>query len=146
VATESYLEETAGGLVAAAAFADDETAVAAVTLLRESGVRPQDISVIAQDRQRAALIAGDRAWLPRKGWSGILSSFLGRLSGGLPGEVRRRYGKAIRQGKVVIAVAAGGQPADTVAALLGQAGGGQVEQWWQAPTQLFAPPELAGPF
>jgi hypothetical protein len=146
VATESYLEEVAGGLVAAAAFEGDEAAVAAVTLLRESGVRRQDISVIARDRQRAALIAGDRAWLPRKGWSGFISSFLGRLNGGVPGAVRRRYGKALRQGKVVIAVAADGQPADTIAALLSQARGEQVEQWWQQPTQLFAPPELAGPF
>jgi phosphoribosylaminoimidazole carboxylase PurE protein len=47
--------------------------------------------------------------------------------------------------KVVIA-AAGGQPSDTLAALLSRAGGGLVEQWWQTPADLFAPPELAGPF
>ena len=35
---------------------------------------------------------------------------------------------------------------DTIAALLHQARGEAVEQWWQTPTYIFAPPELAGPF
>ena len=43
MATTSYLEEAAGGMVTAAAFDDDDAAVSAVTLLRESGVREQDI-------------------------------------------------------------------------------------------------------
>src|SRR5439155_13200429 len=70
VATTSYLLEAAGGPVAAAAFDDDDAAVSAVTTLRDSGVREQDISVIAADPRRAALVAGDRAWLPGKGWNG----------------------------------------------------------------------------
>ena len=31
-------------------------------------------------------------------------------------------------------------------ALMRQAGGEIVDMWWQQPTLLFAPPELAGPF
>jgi len=46
----------------------------------------------------------------------------------------------------IVVAAAGGQPADTLAALLSRAGGRLVDQWWQAPADLFAPPELAGPF
>ena len=49
MATASYLEEAAGGMVAAAAFEDDDAAVSALRLLRESGVREQDISVVAKD-------------------------------------------------------------------------------------------------
>lgn len=146
MATESYLDESAGGPVTAAAFGDDDAAVSAVSLLRESGVREQDVSVIARDRQRANLVAGDRAWLPLKGWRGLTALAARFLGGGLPKDVRRRYGKALRDGKIVVAVAAGGQPPDTIAALLAQARGEQVETWWQQPTTLFAPPELAGPF
>src|SRR6266516_3159516 len=51
VATTSYLQEMAGGMVAAAAFEDDDAAVTAVKLLRESGVHEQDIAVIARDRR-----------------------------------------------------------------------------------------------
>jgi len=58
----------AGGMVAGAAFDDDDAAVQAVTLLRESGVREQDITVLAADPERAAMVAGDRAWLPFKKW------------------------------------------------------------------------------
>src|SRR5882672_11235581 len=57
MATTSYLEAVSGGMVAAAAFSDDDAAVQAVTLLRESGVREQDITVLASDSQRAALVA-----------------------------------------------------------------------------------------
>jgi hypothetical protein len=150
MATASYLEAVAGGMVAAAAFDDDDAAVQAVTLLRDSGVREQDLSVLASDPKRAALIAGDRAWLPYKRWSGMrvrAMKLLGAiLSGGLPKEVRRRYGRALRSGKVVVIAAAGDQPADTIAALLEQVRGETVEQWWQSPSFLFAPPELAGPF
>ena len=61
MATTSYLEEAAGGMVTAAAFDDDDAAVSAVTLLSESGVREQDISVIARDRHRA-----ERVGVPTK--------------------------------------------------------------------------------
>src|SRR5258708_10321614 len=64
----------------------------------------------------------------------------------VPRDVRARYRKALAEGNVVIVAAATGQPADTLAALLGQAGGALVDQWWQQPADLFAPPELAGPF
>lgn len=151
MATASYLDVMAGGMVAAAAFADDDAGVRAVQLLRASGVREQDISVLASDRGRAARIAGDRAWLPFKQWGGLrigLAKLIARLlpGGGLPKEVRARYAPLLRQAKVVVIAAAGGQPPDTIAALLGQVHGEKVEQWWQAPCYLFAPPELAGPF
>ena len=141
----------AGGMVAAAAFDDDDAAVQAVTLLHDSGVREQDISVLAADPQRAALIAGDRAWLPFKQWGGMrmmLAKILAKVTPGrgLPKEIRKRYGPALRSGQVVIVAAAGGQPPDTIAALFGQVRGEAVEQWWQPPCFLFAPPELAGPF
>ena len=141
----------AGGMVAAAAFDDDDAAVQAVTLLHDSGVREQDISVLAADPQRAALIAGDRAWLPFKQWGGMrvmLAKVLAKLTPGrgLPKEVRTRYGRALRSGQLVVVAAAGGQPPDTIAALFGQVRGEAVEQWWQSPCFLFAPPELAGPF
>ena len=146
MATTSYLEEAAGGMVTAAAFDDDDAAVTAVTLLRESGVREQDISVIASDRHRAELVAGDRAWLPLKGWHGLMARVAGLMGGGLPKDVRKRYAKALHDGKIVVAVAAGTQPPDTIAALLTQSHGDLVDTWWQQPTMLFAPPELAGPF
>jgi len=142
----SYLEEAAGGMVAAAAFDDDDAAVSAIGLLRASGVREQDITVIAKDRRRAELVAGDRAWLPGKGWSGIMSRLVRLLNGGIPRDVRKRYGKALSSGQIVVVAAAGDQPPDTIAALLRQSRGDLIDEWWQAPTQLFAPPELAGPF
>lgn len=151
MATASYLDVLAGGMVAAAAFDGDDAAVRAVQLLRESGVREQDISVLASDRERAVRIAGDRAWLPFKQWNGLrirLAKLIARALPGasMPKEVRRRYGALLRQGKVVVIAAAGGQPPDTIAALLEQAHGEKVAQWWQSPCYLFAPPELAGPF
>ena len=147
MATASYLDAVAGGMVTAAAFDGDEAAVQAVTLLRESGVREQDVCVLAADRERAELIAGDRAWLPFKKWGGVRAMLARFAPGrGVPKDVRRRYGRALSAGKVVIIAAAGGQPPDTIAALLEQAHGEGVDQWWQAPTYLFAPPELAGPF
>ena len=142
----SYLEEVAGGMVSAAAFEDDDAAVSAVQLLRDSGVREQDISVIAKDRRRAELVAGDRAWVPGKGWGGLIARLMRLLNGGIPREVRKRYGKALSSGQIVVVAAAGDQPPDTIAALMGQAGGSLVDMWWQQPTLLFAPPELAGPF
>jgi hypothetical protein len=151
MATTSYLDAVAGGMVAGAAFEDDDAAVQAVTLLRESGVREQDITVLAADPERAALVAGDRAWIPFKKWRGLrvlLAKMLAKVlpGRGLPHEVRERYGRAIRAGQVVVVAAAGGQPPDTIAALLEQARGTTVDQWWQSPAYLFAPPELAGPF
>ena len=133
-------------MVAAAAFEDDDAAVSAVTLLRESGVHEQDISVIARDRRRAELIAGDRAWLPGKGWSGMMARLQKFLNGGVPKEITTRYKDALRTGKVVVVAAAGDQPPDTIAALMRQARGDLEDMWWQQPTLLFAPPELAGPF
>jgi hypothetical protein len=133
-------------MVAAAAFEDDDAAVSAVTLLRESGVHEQDISVIARDRRRAELIAGDRAWLPGKGWGGLLARLQRLINGGVPKEVTSRYKKALRSGQIVVVAAAGDQPPDTIAALMRQASGDLADMWWQHPTILFAPPELAGPF
>ena len=146
MATTSYLQEMAGGMVAAAAFEDDDAAVTAVTLLRESGVNEQDISVIARDRRRAELIAGDRAWLPGRGWTGMIARLQKLINGGIPKDVTARYKKALRSGQVVVVAAAGDQPPDTIAALMQQARGDLEDMWWQQPTLLFAPPELAGPF
>jgi hypothetical protein len=146
MATTSYLQEIAGGMVAAAAFDDDDAAVSAVTLLRESGVHEQDISVIARDRRRAELIAGNRAWVAGKGWSGMMARLQRLINGGLPKDVTSRYKKAIRSGQIVVVAVSGDQPPDTIAALMRQAHGDLVDMWWQQPTLLFAPPELAGPF
>ncbi len=147
MATTSYLEAVAGGMVAAAAFSDDDAAVQAVQLLRESGVREQDIAVLANNRERAELAAGGGAWLPGKGWGGLRFRLRKLLPGGIiPRDVRKRYGQALNEGKIVVVAAADGQPADTIAALLQQARGEAVDQWWQTPTYIFAPPELAGPF
>ncbi len=147
MATTSYLEAVAGGMVAAAAFSDDDAAVQAVTLLSGSGVREQDISVLARNSHRAELVSGGRAWLPGKGWGGLRFRLRRMLPGGIiPRDVRKRYASALNEGKIVVVAAAGGQPPETIAALLNQARGEAVEQWWQKPTYLFAPPELAGPF
>jgi hypothetical protein len=133
--------------VVAAAFSDDDAAVQAVTLLSQSGVREQDISVLARNAQRAELVAGGRAWLPGKGWGGLRFRLRKLLPGGIiPREIRRRYAGALDEGKIVVVAAAGGQPPDTIAALLHQARGEAGEQWWQRPAYIFAPPELAGPF
>ena len=147
MATTSYLDAVAGGMVAAAAFSDDDAAVQAVTLLSQSGVREQDISVLARNAQRAELVAGGRAWLPGRRWGGLRYRLRKLLPGGIiPRDVRRRYAGALDEGKIVVVAAAGGQPPDTIAALFHQARGEAVEQWWQKPTYIFAPPELAGPF
>lgn len=145
MAISSYLPDVAGGMVSGASFADDAAAGAAVTLLHNAGVRPQDLSVIARDPARAARIAGALAWYPTKGERGI-GRLVGRLTGGLPRDVRSRYSTDLAGGRVVVVAAAGGQPADTLAALFGQAGGTSIDQWWQPPAGLFAPPEMAGPF
>lgn len=145
MAVSSYLPDVAGGMVAAASFADDAAAQQAIAILADSDVRPQEISVIARDASRAERIAGERAWYPGKDERGP-SRLLHRLGHRLPREVRQRYRAELADGRVVIVAAAGGQPADTLAALLTRAGGRLVDQWWQEPADLFAPPELAGPF
>jgi len=133
-------------MVVGSAFADEASASAAIDLLRSSGVRAQDISVVARDKAVAARIAGDRAWTPSRNGAGP-AMLRGLLPGPrLPGDVRRRYGDALRSGNVVVLAAADGQPPDTIAALFSQAGAARIEQWWQAPAAIFAPPELAGPF
>jgi hypothetical protein len=132
-------------MVAAASFEDDAAAQQAIAILAESDVRPQEVSVIARDGSRAARIAGERAWYPGKDERGP-ARMLHRLGRRLPREIRGRYRAELAAGRVVIVAAAGGQPADTLAALLARAGGRLVDQWWQAPADLFAPPELAGPF
>ena len=145
MAVSSYLPDVAGGMVAAASFADDATARQALETLASSDVLPQEISVIARDLARAARTAGDTAWYPGKDVTGI-ARLLRRVLGRLPRDVRSRYAKDLAAGKIVIIAAAGGQPSDTLAALLARAGGSLVDQWWQPPADLFAPPELAGPF
>ena len=145
MAVSSYLPDVAGGMVAAASFADAAAAQQAIEVLAGSDVLPQEVSVIAGDDARAARIAGDKAWFPGKNARGV-ARLLRRAVGRVPREVRLRYGNEVALGRIVIVAAAGGQPADTLAALLSQAGGSLVDQWWQGPADLFAPPELAGPF
>jgi ribosomal protein S16 len=145
VAVSSYLPDVAGGMVAAASFEDDAAAQNAIGILADSDVRPQEISVIARDASRASRIAGEGAWYPGKDERGP-AKMLHRLGHRLPSEVRGRYRTELAAGRIVIVAAAGGQPADTLAALLARAGGRLVDQWWQQPADLFAPPELAGPF
>ena len=145
MAVSSYLPDVAGGTVAAAAFLDDASAERALAILAESDVRPPEISVIARDMDRAARIAGERAWYPGKDEHGP-GKMLHRVVHRLPRPIRQRYQKELAVGRIVIVVAEGGQPADTLAALLTRAGGRLVDQWWQVPAELFAPPELAGPF
>jgi ribosomal protein S16 len=145
MAVSSYLSDVAGGMVAAASFTDDAAADNAIGILAGSDVRPQEISVIARDVSRAARIAGTRAWYSGKDDRGP-AKIVHRITRRLPRDVRQRYRKELDAGRVVLVVAAGGQPSDTLAALLSRAGGSLVDQWWQAPADLFAPPELAGPF
>lgn len=146
VAVQSYLQDTAGGMVVGAEFADETAAGAAMDLLRSSGVRWQDISVLARDVSRAERIAAERATTPWRNAGGppVLRQLRARRL--IPSQVKRRYGDALRKGRIVVLVAADGQPADTIAALFAQAKGDRIEQWWQPPADLFAPPELAGPF
>ena len=142
MATQSYLPDVAGGMVVGSAFADEAAAGAALDLLRSSGVRAQDISVLAREGDLARRIAGDRAWTPSRR-DGILRRL---LPAQLPSEVKQRYRDALGSGKIVILVAADGQPPDTIAALFAQAQADRIQAWWQPPADLFAPPELAGPF
>ncbi len=142
MAVGSYLPDVAGGMVVGASFPDERSAQAALDLLSSSGVRAQDISVIARDTTAADRIAGERAWTPERNVRGLARLVRGRL----PSTIRSRYGDAMQSGAIVLVVAADGQPSDTLAALLAQARADRIEQWWQEPAALFAPPELAGPF
>ena len=150
MSVQSYLPETVGGVIVAAIFADDHLAQNAVDVLHSSGVRPEDMSVIARDRTRATLLAGDKAWTPwRNEPTGRLAKLVAALPlprRGLPKEIQKRHGPGIAAGHIVVVVAAGGQPPDTLEALLTQAGGTDVGSWWSRPAAVFAPPELAGPF
>jgi hypothetical protein len=138
VAIQSYLPERAGGLVAAGAFASEEAAATAVRMLREVGMRWQDIVVLARDARRARRVARDSgAWTPRR--TGILP-----FSPRVPRAIKRRYGSALSSGLVVI-VAEDGQKSDTLAAVLERAGAARVMTWWQEPSDLFPPPEMGGP-
>ena len=125
-------------------------AIATENLTRRFGdlVAVQDGRRVRPGTQmRAELVAGGRAWLPGKGWGGLRYRLRKLLPGGIiPRDVRKRYASALREGKIVVVAAADGQPPDTIAALLHTARGEAVDQWWQAPTYIFAPPELAGPF
>lgn len=147
MSTTSYLPDVPGAMAAGACFADETAARAAVDLLHDSGVRPQDLSVITPGAGTAARIAGDRAWYLGKGRRGPLA-LLARIrpGWGVPREIRSRFGADLAAGRIVVVAVAGGQPPDTLAALLAQAGGTGVGQWWQLPAAIFAPPELAGPF
>lgn len=135
-------------MLVAASFADDDAARSAVDLLASSGVRWQDITVIARDHTRAMHVAGERAWTPWKRKVGGLAALLARVmpGGGLPKQIRGRYGPDITAGHIVVAVAAGGQPPDTLEALLRQSHGEKIAAWWSGPLAIFPPPELAGPF
>jgi hypothetical protein len=150
MAVHSYLPDVAGATLVAAAFDDDDAARHAVDVLHASGVRPQDLSVIAGSRVRATHVAGDKAWTPWKnearGALAALTRALPRPGGALPKELRRRYGPAVAAGRVVVVAVAGGQPPDTLEALFAQARGSDVSSWWSGPVGIFAPPELAGPF
>jgi hypothetical protein len=141
VALNSYLPDEAGGLVAAGAFEDEAAAIAAVRALHDVGLRPLDISILANDVDQARRIAADAgAYAPRR------SRFPLPFRGGLPKEVRTRYGKAIDGGHIVIVAASDGQPADTLATVLDRvAKAKNVAVWWQEPSDIFAPPEQGGP-
>src|ERR1700737_3737256 len=109
-------------MVAAASFDDETAARQAIEVLASSDVRPEEISVIARNDALAARIAGAAAWYPGKDATGI-ARLLRKVARRLPRDVRRRYGKELASGKIVIVAAAGGQPSDTLAALLSRAGG-----------------------
>ncbi len=143
MAVSSYLSDVAGGVVVAASFPDEAAARAALDLLRSSGVRWQDISIVSRDRALADRVAGKDAWTPYRN-DGLLSRL--RPGANVPSDLRRRFADELKGGALVIAAAADGQPPDTLAALFAQAKAARTAQWWQAPAALFAPPELAGPF
>lgn len=141
MALNSYLPEEAGGLVAAAAFNDEAGTIAAVRALHDVGLRWQDVAVLANDGEISQRVAkGAGAYAPRR------SRFTLPFLGGLPKEVRARYGKLLDGGKIVVIAASDGQPADTLATVLERvAKGSNVAVWWQEPAAIFPPPEEGGP-
>ena len=141
MALNSYLPDEAGALVAAGAFADEAAASAAVRALRDVGLRPLDISVLASDGAMARRIAAEAgAYAPRR------SRFPFPFRARLPRDVRTRYGKALDRGRIVVVAASDGQPADTLATVLERVAKGEnVGVWWQTPSAIFAPAEQGGP-
>lgn len=140
MALNSYLPEEAGALVAAGAFADEPSAIAAVRALRDVGLRAQDVSVLAGSGAVARRIAKEAGAYARR------RSRVALPFGGLPREVRTRYGKLLRRGRIVVIAASDGQPADTLATVLERvAKASHVAVWWQEPADIFAPPEQGGP-
>ena len=133
MALNSYLPETDGALVAAGAFADEASAIAAVKAMRDLGLRRQDVTVLAADGDVAVRVAAaSGAFTPRRPR--------------MPKEVRRRYGRALEAGSIVIVAASDGQPADTLATVLDRVAKGQdVGVWWQEPTSIFPPATEGGP-
>ncbi|OLC58053.1 MAG: hypothetical protein AUH85_01740 [Chloroflexi bacterium 13_1_40CM_4_68_4] len=141
MAVNSYLPEAAGGLVAAASFDDEAGAIAAVRALHDVGLRWQDVVVLATDGEISRRIAKEAgAYAPRR------SRLTLPVLGGLPREVRTRYGRVLDTGKIVVIAASDGQPADTLATVLERvAKGSNVAVWWQEPSGIFPPPEEGGP-
>lgn len=141
MALNSYLPEEAGALVAAGAFADEASAIAAVRSLREVGLRWQDVTVLANDAAIARRVASDGgAWTPKR------SRFPLPFRSRLPKEVRTRYGRMLDRGRIVVVAASDGQPADTLATLLERVAKAEdVATWWQGPSDIFPPPEEGGP-
>ncbi len=141
MALDSYLPEQAGALVAAGAFADEASAVAAVRTLHDVGLRAVDITVLAKDEAKARRVASDgEAWTPKR------SRFALPFRPGLPRTVRHRYGKALDAGKIVVIAVSDGQPAPTLATVLDRvAHAEEVTTWWQEPADVFAPAVEGGP-
>ena len=141
MALNSYLPETDGALVAAGAFADEASAIAAVKAMRDLGLRRQDVTVLAADGDVAVRVAAaSGAFTPRRPRMPLPLRF------SLPKEVRRRYGRALEAGSIVIVAASDGQPADTLATVLDRVAKGQdVGVWWQEPTSIFPPATEGGP-
>src|SRR2546422_8721085 len=141
MAVNSYLPERAGAFVAAGAFPDETSAIAGVRALRNVGLRPLDVTVIAADEDRARRVAAEgEAWTRRRPRLPLPFRF------SLPGTVRRRYGRALDAGKIVVIAASDGQPAPTLATILERVAKAEdVATWWQEPASIFPPAEEGGP-
>src|SRR5207249_3349686 len=120
VALNSYLPETDGALVAAGAFPDEASAIAAIKELRGLRLRRQDVTVLASDGDVARRVAAaGEAFTPRRPRLPL------PFRSGLPKEVRRRYGRALDAGSIIVVAASDGQPADTLATVLERVAKGQ---------------------
>ena len=127
--------------MAAASFTSEAAATVAARALRAAGLRAQDVTVLASDPRVAAAVAAEAdVFTPRR-----RPLFVLRVGQRLPRDVRRRYGGALAAGSIVVVAAALTQPAETLEAVLERAGGAAVVSWWQEPTDIFPPAELAGP-